>query len=266
MKNINQVFLLLLISICFGLISVVSWINLAYASNAGGLPACQAKLNTCNANESTCQTDLTTCNADLTECQASSSGVFPGDGYANPDSFGVSGHGPALSYTDNGDGTFTDNNTKLMWEKKTDVSGSIHNVSNTYTWSSSTSGDTSPDGTLFAVFLNTLNNKCSDETTACTTSADCVAVLGVGAKCGFAGYRDWRIPNVKELDSIVDYSKHGPASSVPGFTQPISISLYGSATSVFGSPINMWVVGIDAGDNGFGNKNASTLLGRAVRP
>jgi hypothetical protein len=26
--------------------------------------------------------------------------------------------GPALSYTDNGDGTVTDNNTLLMWEAK----------------------------------------------------------------------------------------------------------------------------------------------------
>jgi hypothetical protein len=33
--------------------------------------------------------------------------------------------GAALSYTDNGDGTVTDNNTGLMWEKKDD-SGGIH--------------------------------------------------------------------------------------------------------------------------------------------
>ncbi len=35
-----------------------------------------------------------------------------------PDAFGVSGHGPALDYTDNGDGTATDNLTRFHWEVK----------------------------------------------------------------------------------------------------------------------------------------------------
>ena len=39
--------------------------------------------------------------------------VFPGDGI----------DGPALSYKDNNDGTFTDNNTQLMWETKTGAEG-----------------------------------------------------------------------------------------------------------------------------------------------
>jgi len=41
--------------------------------------------------------------------------------------------GATLSYTDNGDGTITDNNTRLMWEKKDD-SGGIHDQDNGYTW------------------------------------------------------------------------------------------------------------------------------------
>src|SRR3972149_9339876 len=69
---------------------------------------------------------------------------FPGDG---------AGDGPALSYTDNGDGTFTDNNTKFMWEIK-DQSGGVHDVDNTYTWTDTVDADnTDPDGTLFTVFL-----------------------------------------------------------------------------------------------------------------
>src|SRR5258707_95702 len=43
--------------------------------------------------------------------------------------------GGALSYQDNGDGTVTDLNTQLMWEKKSE-DGSLHDVSNTYVWSS----------------------------------------------------------------------------------------------------------------------------------
>jgi hypothetical protein len=41
--------------------------------------------------------------------------------------------GTARSYTDNGDGTITDNVTGLMWEKKSD-DGGIHDKDNMYTW------------------------------------------------------------------------------------------------------------------------------------
>jgi len=97
--------------------------------------------------------------------------------------------GPALSYTDNGDGTFTDNNTQLMWEKKVaggapgtcDLTTNLHGVDSTCTWTQAT-------GSWIAA-INAAN-------------------LG--------GHSDWRIPNVKELQSIVDYSKRLPAASVPG--------------------------------------------------
>src|SRR5262245_23398229 len=47
--------------------------------------------------------------------------------------------GAALSYTDNADGTITDNNTGLVWEKLSG-DGSVHNVGNTYTWDQAFSG------------------------------------------------------------------------------------------------------------------------------
>jgi len=59
----------------------------------GGLPVCRAALNTCTTN-------LTTCQNDLAVCQAEPNAVFTGAG---------TGHGAALSYTNNGDGTATDN-------------------------------------------------------------------------------------------------------------------------------------------------------------
>jgi hypothetical protein len=195
----------------WGMVGALLWAGHAGAQQPpGGLPACQASLKTC-------QTNLGKCNMALTVCEAEPDVVFPGDGV----------DGPALSYHDNGDGTFTDNNTLLMWEKKDITSGSIHDLSNTYTWSNA-----------FAVFLAALN------------SPPC-----------FAGHCDWRLPNVKELQSIVDYSKRNPAANVPGFTPADS---HWSSTPFADDSVNAWDVNFTVGSVSPIGKN-SALRVRAVR-
>jgi hypothetical protein len=203
-----------------GMVGALLTTGAAVASNAGGLPACQAKLETCQADLGTCQTELAACP------------TFPGDGV----------DGPALSYHDNGDGTFTDNNTLFMWEVKLAADGSaggncndatqskrsVHCVNNVY----------SQGGTLFTVFLATLNtNPC------------------------FAGHCDWRLPNVKELQSIMDYSKIDPTASVPGST---AAGLYWSSTSFAGNSSVAWHVDFFDGFVNFDDKNFALLV-RAVR-
>ena len=69
--------------------------------------------------------------------------------------------GIAKSYTDNGDGTVTDDNTGLMWAK--DGNGAGCNNGNTLTWA---------------------------------------AALSYANGLDFAGYTDWRLPNIFELFSI----------------------------------------------------------------
>lgn len=102
--------------------------------------------------------------------------------------------GASLSYVDNGDGTITDTNTGLMWEKLSD-DDSIHDEHNVYNWD------------------DAFNVK--------------VAALNAAT---FAGHSDWRLPNVKELQSIVDYSVPLPGPSVSsafdsGCTDGCSVTL-----------------------------------------
>ena len=195
--------------------------------------------------------------------------TFPGDGNPDTDSFGTPGHGPALSYTDNGDGTFTDNNTGLMWEIKDDAGG-IHDKDRFFTWTTVDGSVTDPDGTLFTIFLDKMNNKCDgDETTICTTDADC-AVIGNGL-CGHAGYTDWCIPNARAAESLIDYSKNsGPTISddVPGLTP--SEPLW-SSTSYALSSGSAHIANFDGNAMGVGGrmgiltKTSATGNGRAVR-
>jgi hypothetical protein len=146
--------------------------------------------------------------------------------------------GAPLRYKDNGNGTITDKNTDLTWEKKSD-DGTIHDVDNTYTWENA-----------FAVHVSTLNNSCkNDATVDCSVNgdADCA---GVGGKCGFAGKRDWRVPNVRELASISNYENVNPAVSAAFNTNCVASAtvltgsctatslFYWSSTSDTGTPSN----------------------------
>ena len=116
--------------------------------------------------------------------------------------------GAPLSYQDNGDGTVTDRNTNLMWEKKDQASGGLHYWNNTYAW----------------------EGKCSNSSsTLCGTDVDCPSggtcnaigggitifqwVAQLNTPPCFAQHCDWRIPNVKELQTIVNYQTYLPPVS-----------------------------------------------------
>jgi hypothetical protein len=88
------------------------------------------------------------------------------------------------SLVDNGDGTLTDTATGLVWEKKCNCRGTVHDFEATYFWSG--------DGEHETIW-------------------DWLRAVNAEGTSGFAGHADWRIPNVKELVSLVDYETSGPA-------------------------------------------------------
>ncbi|MBI1813986.1 MAG: DUF1566 domain-containing protein [Deltaproteobacteria bacterium] len=147
--------------------------------------------------------------------------------------------GTPLAFTDNGDGTITDNNTKLVWEKLSD-DGSIHDKDDIYTW-----------------------------TTAQTTK---IATLNSMA---FAGKTDWRLPNAKEVQSIINYQNSNPAVS-PAFNTGCVASCtvltcsctvndyYWSSSTMQSTPSSAWGVHFDNGAFAVGPKSSSNYA-RAVR-
>jgi hypothetical protein len=146
----------------------------------------------------------------LVACAALVWGCFPGDGVI----------GTPLAYQDCGDGTVADLVTGLMWEKK--VEGG--------------------DDTTCLTELHGVGSKCT------WAQAYLEWIPAVNAE-GYAGYSDWRIPHVKELQSIVDYSVTTPAiQPIFGPTGAlICCGNYWSSTWEAGDIDGHWTVDFDNG-------------------
>lgn len=140
-------------------------------------------------------------------------------------------------YIDNGDGTVSDLNTGLQWEKKVDIGVctpyaecAIHDKEDTPAWSN---GGGVPDGEAFTYFLGTLNGGTSSDGT--DTPTPC-----------FTGHCDWRLPTVQELAGILDLTRgscgggNGPCID-PAFG-PTQANFYWSATTYAGYPNFAWLV------------------------
>lgn len=116
----------------------------------------------------------------------------------------------SMSFTDNGDGTVTDNNTGLVWQKEDDETA--------YNWYQAS-------GT-------------HDETDN-PSSQDVCGSLNLG------GHSDWRLPTKKELMSIVDYGipSTGPPTINATYFPNTKMSYYWSSTMSAYSTGYAWYVG-----------------------
>jgi hypothetical protein len=91
----------------------------------------------------------------------------------------------------------------------------------------------------------------------------------------FAGHTDWRVPNIRELLTIVDYSAFTPAVSAVFHTDCTAgcavttcsctrSAVYLSATSRTGVPTNVWGVSLNTGDDSLAVKSSFNRV-RVVR-
>ena len=124
---------------------------------------------------------------------------------------------PTAQFIDHGNGTVTDTKTGLMWKQCSEGSrgtACATGAAATYTW----------QGALLAAkALNTTGG-------------------------GFAGFTDWRVPNIKELSSIVEAQCTFPQINSKLFPATSTVGGYWSSTPYAGfRGSEVWYIGFHNG-------------------
>jgi len=136
------------------------------------------------------------------------------------------------SYTDHGDGTVTDNNTGLMWQK----CSVGQNNDSTCSGSASTYNWYPASGTHDATYNPSSESVCG--------------ALTLG------NHNDWRLPSKKELMSIVEYSIPGPGPAIKtAFFPNTDAACYWLSTTYAGDPVSAFLVNFYDGYVTYGYKS-----------
>ena len=119
---------------------------------------------------------------------------------------------PTPRFANNGDGTATDKLTGLDWLRDANC------PAGTKTWQ---------EALDWVDDLNTTAIACTDYAAMTFT--------------------DWRLPNVKELSSLIDYGESNPALPSPHPFVNVELSFYWSSSSGVSDPSLAWRVGLITG-------------------
>lgn len=145
-----------------------------------------------------------------------------------------------MSFTDNANGTITDNNTGLTWQKCSmgqNNDATCSGTATTYNWYQAT-------GTYEATYNPSSINACGS-----------LSLAGTG----------WRLPSKKELVRIVDYSIPYPGPTIPQALFPNTVSsYYWSSTTGAYNTNGAWVVDFYGGYVANGSKDSNSYV-RCVR-
>ncbi|SKA83931.1 Protein of unknown function [Thiothrix eikelboomii] len=134
---------------------------------------------------------------------------------------------PSSQFTDNQDGTVTDLKTKLIWKK----------CAEGQRWEASSNSCLVGDGTVIQY-----NWREALELANTTNSSG-----------GFAGSVNWRLPNIKELSSIIENACYGPAINLSVFPSTPA-GIFWSATPYIGGNEYAWSVRFNYGQNSMNYK------------
>lgn len=126
-----------------------------------------------------------------------------------------------------------DNRTGLVWELKVDDQGHLRHMAHRYTWS----GRIVPQDAAVPGAPG-----------RCTGDGPCDSARFVAAvnAAGLCGAYDWRLPTVKELESIVDFGRSGPAIDAQFFPHTPD-SYFWSSTPSAGDAGIAWYVSFNHG-------------------
>ena len=129
-------------------------------------------------------------------------------------------------YTDNGNGTVTDSATGLVWQKCSAGQGTTLGDCGT----GSISWYTLSDALMFCEGL----------------------ILG--------GRSDWRLPNINELMSIIDYTKDNPSIDSSIFPNTIATMTWWSSTTQAHNTSRMWIIQFNIGNLTFSSKEGQNKV------
>lgn len=88
--------------------------------------------------------------------------------------------------------------------------------------------------------------------------------LQMSVASGYADASDWRVPNRKELESIVEFCGHSPAINQAMFP-PTPSERFWSSTTFVETPVHAWDVYFSDGYSGIANKQEGRSAVRLVR-